>query len=54
MLYVALPEEKIRKVSFYLAMEEFVARNVTTDDCLFYWQVEPSVVFGRNQLVAMR
>lgn len=52
MLYVALPEEKIRKVSFYLAMEEFVARNVTADDCLFYWQVEPSVVFGRNQLVS--
>lgn len=52
MLYVALPEEKIRKVSFYLAMEEFVARNVTADDCLFYWQVEPSVVFGRNQLLS--
>lgn len=52
MLYVALPEEKIRKVSFYLAMEEFVARNVTADDSLFYWQVEPSVVFGRNQLVS--
>lgn len=52
MLYVALPEEKIRKVSFYLAMEEFVARNVTADDCLFYWQVEPSVVLGRNQLVS--
>lgn len=52
MLYVTLPEEKIRKVSFYLAMEEFVARNVTADDCLFYWQVEPSVVFGRNQLVS--
>lgn len=52
MLYVALLEEKIRKVSFYLAMEEFVARNITADDCLFYWQVEPSVVFGRNQLVS--
>lgn len=51
MLYVVLPEEKTRKVSFYLAMEEFVARNVNDDDCLFYWQVEPSVVFGRNQLI---
>lgn len=51
MLYITLPEEKTRKVSFYLAMEEYVARNVTGDDCLFYWQVEPSVVFGRNQLV---
>lgn len=29
-----------------------MARNVTADDCLFYWQVEPSVVFGRNQLVS--
>lgn len=52
MLYVALPEEKTRKVSFYLAMEEFVARNVMSDDCLFYWQVSPSVIFGRNQLIA--
>lgn len=52
MLYVTLPEEKTRKVSFYLAMEEFVARNVLDDDCLFYWQVEPSVIFGRNQLIS--
>ena len=51
MLYVTLPEEKTRKASFYLAMEEFVARNVLDDDCLFYWQVEPSVIFGRNQLI---
>ena len=51
MLYITLPEEKTRKVSFYLAMEEYVARNVTAGDCLFYWQVEPSVVFGRNQLI---
>lgn len=51
MLYIALPEEKTRKVSFYLAMEEFVARNVMADDCLFYWQVNPSVIFGRNQLI---
>ena len=29
-----------------------MARNITADDCLFYWQVEPSVVFGRNQLVS--
>ena len=52
MLYVTLPEEKTRKASFYLAMEEFVARNVTCGDCLFYWQVAPSVVVGRNQLIA--
>ncbi len=51
MLYITLPEEKTRKVSFYLAMEEYVARNIKADDCLFYWQVGPSVVFGRNQLI---
>lgn len=51
MLYITLPEEKTQKVSFYLAMEEYVARNIKADDCLFYWQVEPSVVFGRNQLI---
>ena len=33
-------------------MEEYVARNITNDDCLFCWQVEPSVVIGRNQLIA--
>lgn len=33
-------------------MEEFVARNINTaDDCFFMWQVEPSVIFGRNQLI---
>ena len=52
MSYVVLPEEKTRKVSFYLAMEEYVARALGGGDYLFYWQVEPSVVFGRNQLIA--
>ncbi len=52
MLYVTLPDEMTRKVSFYLAMEEYVARNVRGGDCLFYWQVEPSVIFGRNQVIA--
>ena len=28
-----------------------MARNVLDDDCLFYWQVGPSVIFGRNQLI---
>ena len=33
-------------------MEEYVARALGGGDYLFYWQVEPSVVFGRNQLIA--
>jgi lipoic acid synthetase/lipoate-protein ligase A len=33
-------------------MEEYVARYLDEPDCLFLWQVEPSVIFGRNQVVA--
>lgn len=32
-------------------MEEYVARNVDERDCFFMWQVRPSVIFGRNQLI---
>lgn len=52
MKYVILPEEKTRRASFYLAMEEYVARRLPAGDYLFCWQIEPSVVFGRNQVMA--
>lgn len=51
MVYIALPDNQLRRLSFYLAMEEYVARNVKAADCFFMWQVEPSVIFGRNQLI---
>lgn len=51
MKYITLPEEKTRRLSFYLAMEEFVAYHINEQDCFFMWQVEPSVIFGRNQLI---
>lgn len=52
MLYIALPETlEPRRLSFYLAMEEYVARHVDVNDCFFMWQVAPSVIFGRNQLI---
>ena len=51
MLYIALPDEKVRRLSFYLAMEEYVARHMDDGDYFFMWQVEPSVIFGRNQLI---
>ena len=38
-------------MSFYLAMEEYIARKIDEDDLFFMWQVEPSVIFGRNQLI---
>lgn len=49
MVYIDLPEEGTRRLSFYLAMEEWVARNMNEPECFFMWQVEPSVIFGRNQ-----
>ena len=51
MKYVALPEDKVCRLSFYLAMEEYVARKIDEQDLFFMWQVEPSVIFGRNQLI---
>ena len=50
MKYISLPDEKVRRLSFYLAMEEYVARHLEEPDCFFMWQVEPSVIFGRNQV----
>lgn len=41
-----------RRLSFHLAMEEHVARQLNTDDdCFFMWRVPPTVIFGRNQLI---
>jgi lipoic acid synthetase/lipoate-protein ligase A len=72
MKYVALPVDAhaacqsstgltdgVRRLSFYLAMEEYVARTVlptfsqtgVQDDCFFLWEVAPSVIFGRNQVM---
>ena len=50
MKHVTLPEDKLRRLSFYLAMEEYLAREKNRgDDLFFMWQVLPSVIFGRNQ-----
>ena len=51
MVHIRLPDDKNRPLSFYLAMEEYVARYTTVADAFFIWQVEPSVIFGRNQLI---
>ena len=51
MKYISLPTSEVRRLSFYLAMEEFVARHIDEPDCFFMWQVEPSVIIGRNQVL---
>ena len=52
MIYVHLPNADKRILPFYLAMEEHIARRLPPADYFFMWQVEPSVIFGRNQLIA--
>ena len=52
MIHLTLPSEENRRLSFYLAMEEFATRQLRLeDDVFFMWQVEPTVIFGRNQVI---
>lgn len=51
MIYVNIPENKNRLLTFYLAAEEYVANNFDRKDYFFMWQVNPTVIFGRNQLI---
>lgn len=51
MVYVALSDNRQRALPFYLAMEEYIARALPPADYFFMWQVHPTVIFGRNQLI---
>ena len=51
MVYVNIPANKNRLLTFYLAAEEYVANNFDRKDYFFMWQVNPTVIFGRNQLI---
>lgn len=51
MIYAQLPPEiagATQRLPFYLAMEEHLARNFD-GEYFTMWQVEPTVIFGRNQ-----
>ena len=50
MKYLSLPDESLRRLPFSLAMEEYAARN-SDEEIFFMWQVAPTVIFGRNQLI---
>ena len=50
-IYVEVPNGVPSRVSFFLAMEEYVARTMPAADYFFMWQVSPSVIFGRNQVI---
>lgn len=48
--YVEFPENaEGRSAAFFLAAEEFLAREMPADDYAFFWQLRPTVVFGRHQ-----
>ena len=51
MVYISLPDISERRLVFYLAMEEYVARHINEEECFFMWQSKPTVIFGRNQLI---
>lgn len=52
MIYVALPNTYgERSLTFFLATEEYVARNLADKEYFFMWRVPPTVIFGRNQLI---
>ncbi len=45
---IVLSDNTERSLAFYLAMEEFVAKNVE-GEAFFVWRVAPTVIIGRNQ-----
>ncbi len=51
MIHLTLPFTAARPLPFYLSMEEYAARYMAEDDYVFLWQVPPTVIFGRNQLI---
>ena len=51
MKHVIIPDAPgcVRRLPFYLAAEEWVARNLPRGEYFFTWVVDPTVIFGRNQ-----
>lgn len=53
MKHVTLPPSEVRRrLPFFLAMEEYMTRRMEQgQSCFFMWRVEPTVIFGRNQVI---
>lgn len=60
LMHISLPDNTQHRLVYYLAMEEYVARNLDTllpgqpsgeREAFFMWQVPPTVIFGRNQVI---
>ncbi|MCM1076595.1 MAG: lipoate--protein ligase [Bacteroides sp.] len=48
---VILNDSQPRRLAFYLAEEEYLAHHYPERDFFFAWQVKPSVIVGRHQLL---
>lgn len=46
---VRIPDLRPRRLAFYLAVEEMVCTAYPGRDLFFAWQVDPTVIIGRNQ-----
>ena len=51
MIHLRIDDQRQRRLPFYLAMEEWAAANLPAADYFFSWQVDPTVIFGRNQRI---
>ncbi|MDE6288942.1 MAG: lipoyltransferase, partial [Muribaculaceae bacterium] len=48
-----LPASPARKLPFYLAAEEWAARFLPADEYFMAWQVAPTVICGRHQVMSL-
>ena len=51
MIYINYPTKTEELLVFYLATEEYIAKEYPKEEYFFMWQVKPTVIFGRNQLI---
>ncbi len=50
--FVEFPKETERRgAAFFLAAEEYIAKNFPPDNYFFVWQTPPTIVYGRNQIL---
>ena len=49
MIHVVIPESCSCRLPFFLAAEEWVARNLPENEYFFAWRVKPTVICGRHQ-----
>ena len=49
MKHLVLPDERIRRLPFYLAMEEWAAHRMPPGEYFFAWRTKPTVICGRHQ-----